>query len=96
MEKTHTSGYCPGRVVQFYVLIKDRFAECLTNGQTSGGGDVSRDFTFTAPETLGTYYIRTTGSLQYRCLPHDDGFFGHKDAGEECKPSTLGAIVVVE
>ena len=96
MEYTHTSGYCPGCIVQFYVRIKDRLAECLTNGQTYGGGDVSRDFTFTAPETPGAYYIQPAGSLQYRCLPYDDGFSGHENAGEDFTPSTLGAIVVAE
>ena len=96
MEYTHTSGYCPGCIVQFYVRIQDRFAECLTNGQTYGGGDVSRDFTFTAPGTPGTYYIQPAGSLQYQCLPYDDGFGGHENAGEDFRPSTLGAVVVAD
>ena len=89
MSYTHTSGYCPGCIVQFYVRMNDVFTECLTNGGTYGGGSQSETFTFNAPTEAGTYYIQPAGTLQYSCQTGTS-------ASETFGSSTLATVVVTE
>ena len=84
---THTSGYCPGCIVQFYARMNDVFNLCLLNSGTQGGGSFSGSTTFTAPSTPGTYYINPAGSLMYSCQDS-------KSASTTFSSSTLATIVV--
>ena len=84
---THTSGYCPGCIVQFYARMNDVFNLCLLNSGTQGGGSFSGSTTFTAPTTPGTYYVNPTGSLQYECVDS-------KSVSTTFDSSTLATIVV--
>ena len=84
---THTSGYCPGCIVQFYARMNDVFNLCLLNSGTHDGGSFSGSTTFTAPTTPGTYYVNPTGSLQYECVDS-------KSVSTTFDSSTLATIVV--
>ena len=85
---THTSGYCPGCIVQIYARMNDVFNLCLVNGSTSGGGSFNETATFTAPTTPGTYYVNPTGTLDFFC--HDS-----KSVSTTFGSSTLATIVVL-
>ena len=87
MTYTHSSGYCPGCVVQFYVRMNDVFTSCLSSGGTYGGGSNTKSFSFTAPAESGTYYLQPNGSLQYSCQPSTS-------ASETFGSSTLGTVIV--
>jgi len=89
MSYTHTSGYCPGCIVQFYVRMNDVFTECLTSGGTYGGGNESQSFTFNAPTAPGTYYIQPAGTLEYSCQTGTS-------ASESFGASTLGTVIVTD
>ena len=84
---THTSGYCPGCIVQIYARMNDVFNLCLFSGGTSGGGSFSGTTTFTVPTTPGTYYVNPTGSLDYSCVDS-------KSVSTSFNANTLATIVV--
>ena len=89
MTYTHTSGYCPGCIVQFYVRMNDVFTNCLSSGGTYGGGSKTKFFTFKAPDEPGTYYLQPRGTLHYYCQTSTS-------ASETFGSSTLGTVIVTD
>ena len=85
---THTNGYCPGCIVQFYLRVQDVHNTCLRSGGTYGGGNVTKNFSFTAPSDPGTYYIQSRGSLQYSCINSNNA------GGNSFGNNSIGVIVV--